>query len=115
MVTTIDLDSALGIKDVKVKSNNIDPGTVIQSDIAANSIDGTKLDVFESAEITADGTAQSTAHGLDTTPTVVWTEITSIPADFVGNLTLVQGVHTATNVIVTGTNDVDFKYKVFAM
>jgi len=84
-------------------------------------IEGKALDIFESAEITADGTAQSTAHGLvdadgnARVPTFVWTEITSIPTAAAGPLTLVKGVHTSTNVIVTGTNDANFKYKVFAI
>jgi hypothetical protein len=85
------------------------------------SIEGKALDYFESAEITADGTAQSTAHGLldadfaARTPTIVWTEITSIPTGHAGPLTLVKGTHTSTNVVVTGTNDANFKYKVFAI
>lgn len=84
-------------------------------------IESKALDFFESDEITADGTAQSTPHGLldadfnPRVPLLVWTEITSIPADVAGNLTLVKGPHTSTNVIVTGTNDADFKYKVFAI
>lgn len=85
------------------------------------SIEGKALDIFESAEITANGGAQSTAHGLvdadfvARVPLIVWTEITSIPTGHAGPITLVQGVHTATNVIVTGTNDANFKYKVFAI
>jgi len=84
-------------------------------------IEGKALDIFVSAEITADGTAQSTAHALvdadfvGRVPLIVWTEITSIPADFSGNLTLVQGTHTTTNCVVTGTNDADFKYKIYAI
>lgn len=85
------------------------------------SIEGKALDFFISAEQTADGTEQDIAHGLldadfaARTPTVVIPFITSIPADFAGNLTLVQGTHDGTNIKVTGTNDADFKYKVFAM
>jgi len=84
-------------------------------------IEGKALDYFESAEITADGTAQSTAHGLldadfvARVPICVWTEITSIPTANAGPITLVKGTHTATNVVVTGTNDAGFKYKVFAI
>lgn len=88
---------------------------------SAVKIEGKAFDIFVSAEQTADGTEQDIAHGLldadfaARTPTIVWTEITSIPADFAGNLTLVQGTHDATNIKITGTNDADFKYKVYAI
>ena len=84
-------------------------------------IESKALDFFASAEIVADGTAQSTPHGLldadfnPRVPLLVWTEITSLPVDTAGNLTLVQGTHTSTNVIVTGTSDADMKYKVYAI
>lgn len=84
-------------------------------------IEGKAFDIFVSAEQTADGTEQSIAHGLvdadfvARTPTIVWTEITSIPTANAGPVTLVQGTHDATNIKITGTNDAGFKYKVYAI
>lgn len=82
-------------------------------------IEGKALDFFESAEITGDGTAQSTAHGLldadfaARVPTLVWTEVTEIGTALAGPLTIVKGTHTATNIIVTATTGI--KYRVFAI
>jgi hypothetical protein len=91
---------------------------ILDSQVA---IEGKALDIFESAEQTADGTEQDIAHGLldadfaGRVPTFVWTEITSIPTAHAGPITLVQGTHDATNCKITGTNDAGFKYKVFAV
>jgi len=82
-------------------------------------IEGKALDIFVSSEITGDGTAQSTVHsrkdadGKDRIPTIVWTEVTEIGTALAGPLTIVQGTHTTTNVIVTATTGI--KYKVLAI
>lgn len=89
---------------------------ILDSQVA---IEGKALDIFESAEITGDGTEQSTAHGLvdadfvARTPLVVWTEITEIGTALAGPLTIVKGTHDATNVKVTASTGI--KYKVFAI
>ena len=88
---------------------------------SAVKIEGKALDFFVSGEIVGTGSEVNTAHGLldadylARTPLLVWTEITSIPVDFAGNVTIVQGVHDATNIKVTAHNDADFKYKVYAI
>ncbi len=84
-------------------------------------IEGKALDVFVSAETAGAAGEIDIAHGLldadfnPRVPILVWTEITSINADFAGNLTIVQGTHDATNVKVTAHNDADFKFKVYAI
>jgi len=84
-------------------------------------IEAKALDFFKSTEQTGDGTEQDIVHGLldadfaARVPLLVWTELTSIPADVAGNLTIVQGTHDATNIKITATNDADMKYIVYAI
>jgi hypothetical protein len=64
---------------------------------------------FLSAEVTGNGSAQSTAHGLATVPTLVF----AIPSDATGGaFTVAYGTHTTTNAIVTVTNGE--KYRIVA-
>ena len=123
------IDKALGTHIV-IDSGNIPDDVVIQSDIgpgsvgtteledlgvtngklAAATIQGTKIDVFKSTEITADGSEQDTAHGLVHTPTSVIVTMTENDGTAVD---LVQGTHDATNVKVTA-NDAAVKYTIVA-
>lgn len=65
--------------------------------------------VFLSDEVTGNGSAQSTAHGLGTTPSLVF----AIPSDLTGGvLAVTYGTHTSTNAIVTVTSGE--KYRVVA-
>lgn len=68
-----------------------------------------KAKVFVSAEVTGNGTAQSTAHGLAAVPAAVLVAITLALA---GECSVSEGTHTSTNVIVTATTGA--KYKIFA-
>jgi hypothetical protein len=64
---------------------------------------------FLSAEITGDGSAQSTAHGLATVPTLVF----AIPSDITGGaFAVTYGTHTTTNAIATVTTGE--KYRIVA-
>lgn len=72
-----------------------------------------KAFIFVSAEITGDGTAQSTAHGLGRVPDLVFVVPTDTAPATVGVYTATEGTHTADNVIVTVTNLK--KYKVVAI
>ena len=64
---------------------------------------------FLSAEITGNGSSQSTAHGLATVPTLVF----AIPSNLTaGAFVVAYGTHTDTNAIVTVTNGE--KYRVVA-
>ena len=84
-------------------------------------IESKALDFFASSEQTGAAGEIDIAHGLldadfnGRVPLLVWTEITSIPADFAGNITIVQGTHDATNIKVTALNDADMKFKVYAI
>lgn len=65
--------------------------------------------VFLSAEITGNGSAQNTAHGLATVPALVF----AIPSNMTaGAFVVTYGTHTDTNAIVTVTNGE--KYRVVA-
>ena len=65
--------------------------------------------VFLSTEQTGNGSAQNVAHGLGTTPALVF----AIPSDATGGaFTVAYGTHTSTNAIVTVTNGE--KYRVVA-
>lgn len=71
---------------------------------------GGRLKAFTSGELTGDGTEQSTAHGLGTTPLLVW----ATPSDLSGGAyTVVYGVHDSTNVKATVTNGE--KYRLHAL
>lgn len=74
---------------------------------AAVIFDATK--VFQSAEITADGSAQATAHGLGRTPTIGIAYMTSSVVAAVISAVTLDG----TNCTVTASNTV--KYRILAM
>lgn len=62
-----------------------------------------------SAEITANGSAQSTAHGLGSTPSLVY----AIPSNLTGGpFVVTYGTHTSTNAVVTVTTGE--KYRIVA-
>jgi hypothetical protein len=64
---------------------------------------------FLSAEVTGNGSAQSTAHGLATIPTLVF----AIPSNLTGGPCVVTyGTHTTTDAVVTVTNGE--KYRIVA-
>jgi hypothetical protein len=64
---------------------------------------------FLSAEVTGNGSAQSTAHGLATIPTLVF----AIPSNMTaGAFVVTYGTHTTTDAVVTVTNGQ--KYRIVA-
>jgi hypothetical protein len=64
---------------------------------------------FLSAEVTGNGSAQSTAHGLATIPTLVF----AIPSNLTaGAFVVAYGTHTTTDAVVTVTNGE--KYRIVA-
>ena len=66
--------------------------------------------LFISAQITGDGTAQSTAHGLGRTPVAVWFVVDD--NDNAKDIPVTYGTHDGTNVILTITASAI--YRVFA-
>jgi len=88
-------------------------GRIRGSDIPKNLIKALHVKYFHSAEITATGAEQSTAHGLGATPTLVIVYKTADTRGTWAAWSLVEGTHDATNVKVTGTSGI--KYRIFAM
>lgn len=70
--------------------------------------------VFVSTEQTGTGSAQNIAHGLGVTPALVLVAPTDLSAATVGLITVVEGTHDATNVVVTVTSGKKFKVLVIA-
>lgn len=66
--------------------------------------------IFKSTEQTGTGSAQNVAHGLGTTPSLVWVTVTEDPGGTGFDVT--EGSHGSTNCVVTVTTGV--KYKVLA-
>jgi len=105
------------IAALAVIAGKIGPLAVTGAEIAASTIAASKLRMFVSTVQTGTGAAQNVAHGLSVVPSVV----IIIPVgghDGAGAAgtqfpTIVEGVHTGTNVVVTVSNGATFK--VFAM
>ena len=83
-------------------------GTVL---LAPQGMASTGGGVFVSAEVTANGSAQSTAHGLGYVPSRVLVSITD--SNNAADNIITEGTHTATNCVVTVTSGC--KYKILAM
>ena len=125
-----------------VKSENIDPNTVITSDvvdgavttdkiavsavttdkiavsavttakIATNAVTTAKMKFFKSSEQTGDGSEQSITHSLGATPGLVIVYPTDTSPSTAGVYIMTEGTHTSTVVNVTVTTGK--KYKVVA-
>ena len=127
-----------------VKTDNIDPNTVIESDVAdgavatskiadsavttaklapsavttakiANeSVTVAKMKVFKSAEQTGTGATQNIAHGFGVTPGLVMVYPTDTSVATEGVYAASEGTHTTTNVVVTVTSGKKFVVVAFA-
>lgn len=64
--------------------------------------------MFSSTEQTGTGSPQNVAHGLGTTPSMVWTEPSELPAALAAGYDVAKGAHDATNCIFTVTSGVKF-------
>lgn len=64
--------------------------------------------MFSSTEQTGTGAPQNVAHGLGSTPTLVWTEVSELPAGLAAGYDVVKGAHDATNCIFTVTTGLKF-------
>ena len=105
-VDTADL-ATNAVTTTKITDLNVTTGK-----IAAGAVTFAKAKVFVSAEQTGTGIAQNIAHGLAVVPAAVLIVPTDTAPATVGAYTVTEGVHDATNVIVTATNGK--KYKVMA-
>lgn len=86
---------------------------VTTAKLADDAVTAAKAAVFVSAEQTATGAAQNVAHGLAGTPALVLV-VPTAGHDGAGAAgtqmpTIVEGVHTATNVVVTVSDGAMFK------
>lgn len=117
-----------------VKTENIAPNAVVNSDvtdnavgtaelaanavttakIAANAVTVAKMSVFKSTEQTGTSSAQNIAHGLGVTPGLVMVFPTDTNVATTGDYIVTEGTHTTTNVVVTVTTGKKFKVVAFA-
>jgi hypothetical protein len=107
-----------------VRTTNIPPSTVINSDVADGSITTskiatgavtvTKMKTFKSSEQTGSGSAQNIAHGLAVTPSLVIVYPTDTNVSTTGDYVVTEGTHTSTNVVVTVTSGKKYKVVAFA-
>jgi hypothetical protein len=71
-----------------------------------------KPNVFVSSEQTGTGSSQSIAHNLGVKPRLVFVCITGSPSSY-SQLSVTEGTHTSTNVVVTVSSN--WKFKVVAI
>lgn len=110
---TVDANAAniASNKIADLRSRTVLDGTKIND----GSLTVSKLKKFQT-EVTGNAGAQSTAHGLGGVPGLVIVSISHVPTGFdlsTTALTLTEGSHTNTNVIVTAPANV--KYKITAL
>src|SRR3972149_4089855 len=84
-----------GLPDSTVTSDELKDLTILTADIASGAVIGTKLGFFKSAPIPI-------PHGLGRVPAKVTITIVDGPPVYVPPM-ITEGVHTATDVIVSGT------------
>lgn len=110
-------DNAVGtaeLIDSAVTTVKIAASAVSTSKIAANAVTVAKMSVFKSTEQTGTGSAQNVAHGLGVTPGLVMVFPTDTGVATAGVYVVTEGTHTTTNVVVTVTTGKKFKVVAFA-
>ena len=100
---------SIGPKDIS--SAMLDDSIVTTDKILDGTIKSADINMSVSAEITANGSAQSTAHGLGVTPSIVLALSTTNGA--AGAFVVTYGTHTSTNSVITITTGA--KYKILAI
>lgn len=101
-----------GLNDSIITSAEIVDGTISTEDIANAAVTAVKSKIFTSTIQTANASAQNVAHGLGAVPTKVLVIPTKDTGG--GTLTITEGTHTSTNVVVTVAPS-GIEYKVWAM
>lgn len=103
------------ISEVEARVTQVEGGvlanlSISTGELANDAVDASKINYFLSTEVTGNGSAQNTPHGLGAIPTAVMI----IPSGTAsGANTFVQGSHTSTNAVVTATTGA--KYYVLAL
>lgn len=88
-------------------------GLVNNGNLNSRCVTANKIKFFQSVEIIGNGSAQSTAHGLGITPSLVIVYPTDTAPATAGAYTMTEGSHTSTNCVVTVTNGK--KYRILAL
>jgi len=81
-------------------------GTISNSKIESSTIEAGKISYFKSASTTGTGGAQNIAHGLGRVPALV---IVIPQTNSATNVSIIEGTHTSTNVVVTVPNTTTFR------
>lgn len=98
---------------VNSKAVSLAAGAVGTAALAAGAVTKAKAALFVSTEQTGTGAPQNVAHGLSAVPAFVFVAPTDLAPATVGDYTVAEGAHNATNVILTVTSGK--KFKVIAM
>lgn len=108
VIVNADINSAAAIAYSKLNLS----ASIVNGDLVNSTIQAGKISFFKSTEQTGTGAPQNIAHGLARTPALVIV-ISSDDGAVTGAVTLTEGVHDGTNVVVTATSGA--KYKVIAL
>ena len=110
-------DNAVGTSELvalAVTTAKIDALAVTTAKIAANAVTVAKMKVFKSSEQTGTGSAQNIAHGLAVTPGLVMIFPTDTSPSVLGTYVVTEGSHGSTNVVVTVTSGKKYMVVAFA-
>ena len=110
-------DNAVGTSELvalAVTTAKIDALAVTTAKIAANAVTVAKMKVFKSSEQTGTGSAQNIAHGLAVTPGLVMIFPTDTSPSMLGTYVVTEGSHGSTNVVVTVTSGKKYMVVAFA-
>jgi len=91
-----------GLRDSTVTSPDIKDLAVTTADIASGAVIGTKLGFFKSSPVPMTGAPVLIPHGLGRVPAKVTVTIVDGPPVYAPPM-ITEGVHTSTDVIVSGT------------
>jgi len=102
----VDAVDGTKLADNAVDSEHIAAGAIDPEHFAAGSVSAVAVDFFKSAEATGTGSPQNIAHGLSSTPGLVWWSL----SEFADTLAVdfAEGAHDGTNLVVTVTSGAKF-------
>jgi hypothetical protein len=119
--TVSELTAAAGVTvdGVLLKDSTVTTDTIYEKTPASGvTVDGCLINdgragglatgqMFGSSEQTGTGASQTVAHGLGSTPTLIWITVTEDPAGT--GFDVAEGAHDVTNIVVTVTTGVKFR------
>jgi hypothetical protein len=110
-------DNAVGTAELAasaVTTAKIAASAVTTAKIAANAVTVAKMSIFKSTEQTGTSSNQNIAHGLGVVPGLVIVYPTDTNVATTGDYIVIEGTHTTTNVVVNVTTGKKFKVVAFA-